>query len=117
MAEKKRLNPFQSFIVKAKAAQSIDVNSRKENSSGKESSLEFAKDVNSANDENNWVHYIDDETGYPYMYNSVTGEARWLSEGEYQDFEPAVITIESPWETLYDDNGNIYYYNKVCFDY
>ncbi len=68
-----------------------------------------------AEDEKNWVHYIDDETGFPYMYNTVTGEARWLTEAEYQENEPAIVEIESPWETLYDNDGNIYYYNKVSF--
>lgn len=97
----KRLNPFQSFIVKATA---------KPEASASSTSAATDKD---ADDEKNWVHYIDDESGFPYMYNTVTGEARWLTEAEYQGNEPAIVEIESPWETLYDNDGNIYYYNKV----
>lgn len=97
----KRLNPFQSFIVKATA---------KPEPSAPSTATAQEKDVD---DEKNWVHYIDDESGYPYMYNTVTGEARWLTESEYQGNEPAVVEIESPWETMYDNDGNIYYYNKV----
>ena len=96
----KRLNPFQSFIVKATA---------KPEASTLPPTAAAGID---AEDEKNWVHYIDDETGFPYMYNTVTGEARWLTEAEYQGNEPAIVEIESPWETLYDNDGNIYYYNK-----
>lgn len=97
----KRLNPFQSFINKA---------TKVEEQQNATEPLDPTADA-----PENWAHYIDDESGCPYMYNTVTGEARWLSEEEYQQQSDAVVIVEGPWEKLFDEDGNAYYYNRVSF--
>lgn len=75
-------------------------------------------------DQDGWVQYIDDESGYPYWYNEITGEARWASQEIQQAAdesagapETLVIpeTVMGPWEKYYDDEGNPFYYNRVSF--
>lgn len=99
MTEQPRLkkNPFQSFINKANGV--IVEKSAEET-------------ANAAKPEY-WLHYVDDETGYPYMYNTITGEAQWLSEEQYIEQTAPIVLEESPWEKHYDDAGNEFYYNKV----
>lgn len=77
-----------------------------------------------------WVQYLDDESGYLYWYNTATGEARWVTDGQEQeqsagaaDQPIATTAIEQPelnpliissaWEKYYDDDGNPYFFNKV----
>jgi hypothetical protein len=100
--KEKKLNPFRSFINKAKAK--------------KEDPQPPTEVTNPASSVENWLHYVDDATGCPYRYNTVTGEAEWLTQEDYKVQNDQVATVEisnSPWERYYDDDGNPYYYNKV----
>ena len=61
-------------------------------------------------DDAQWQQYVDETTGLPYLYNTVTGESRWLEEkGEY------TTSILNAWETYQDEEGNEFYYNTVVF--
>jgi hypothetical protein len=88
-----------------------------------------------------WVQYLDDESGYLYWYNEVTGEARWaetkqpevatdqqLTDGEGKQVasynlddanfgENPVQLPTAPWVKCYHDDGNPYYYNQVRKSY
>lgn len=48
----------------------------------------------------NWVQYIDEDTGNPYLYNEATGESRWIE------------VEECKWDKYYDDDGNEFYYHR-----
>lgn len=56
-----------------------------------------------------WVQYFDEDTGYPYLYNEITGEAKWI-DPETFNVEDLQINI---WEKYFDDDGNPFYYNRV----
>lgn len=53
-----------------------------------------------------WVQFVDDETGLPYLHNPVTKESRWIE---------TFTETQDEWETCYDDDGNQFYHNKVRF--
>lgn len=54
-----------------------------------------------------WVQCFDEESGWPYVYNEVTGEVKWV-EPESTDQLMAEL-----WEVCYDEDGNQFYYNSV----
>lgn len=54
-----------------------------------------------------WIQCYDEETGYPYVYNDVTGETKWIDPSESNDL---VVTL---WQKFFDDNGDEFYYNPV----
>jgi len=56
-----------------------------------------------------WIQCFDEETGYPYLYNDVTGETKWVDAETSNDL---VVTL---WQKFYDDNGDEFYYNPVNF--
>lgn len=109
-----RVNPFKKFIDQSIVGFPT------------ESTNEASNDPNQA-----WVQYLDDESGYLYWYNEVTGEARWAEEqpgtvepeqtGDsqpeptsqpYEGENVTPLIISSAWEKYYDDDGNPFYYNK-----
>ena len=57
-----------------------------------------------------WIQCFDEETGYPYLYNDVTGETKWVDAETSNDL---VVTL---WQKFYDDNGDEFYYNPVTFN-
>ena len=57
-----------------------------------------------------WIQCFDEETGYPYLYNDVTGETKWVDAETSNDL---VVTL---WQKFYDDNGDEFYYNPVNFN-
>jgi hypothetical protein len=70
-----------------------------------------AEPANESTDYGNdgWTQYIDDESGVPYWYNEVSGEARWIEDNS----DPTQIEIQGVWEKYYDDDGNPFYFNSV----
>ena len=36
------------------------------------------QDLDYNNDLDQWIQCIDEESGFPYLYNNATGESRWL---------------------------------------
>ena len=62
----------------------------------------------SATSAGTWIQCFDEETGYPYVYNDVTGETKWVDADASKDL---VVTL---WQKFYDDNGDEFYYNPVC---
>lgn len=60
-----------------------------------------------------WVEYVDEVTGVPYLYNNATGESQWI--------EPTLPISTSKdldeWETHYDEDGNEFYFNNVLVWY
>lgn len=93
-------NPFKNFIEKNKLPEVLTLNSMDPFNGNLEnyeiiSPLENSYEagdlakltsnlLENPDDANNWVQYMDDETGYLYWYNTVTGESRWLTEDEMQ---------------------------------
>jgi hypothetical protein len=84
----------------------------------------MSEEYNAANDVNgngespehwdDWVEYIDEATGAPYLFNNVTGESRWVELGENEDEQEGYYEEQqSPWQAYYDDDGNLFYYNQV----
>ena len=69
--------------------------------------------MSSNNYDSQWQQYTDEGTGLPYLYNSMTGESRWVEEERAVDTE----SILNAWETYQDERGNEFYYNKVYVDY
>lgn len=55
-----------------------------------------------------WIQCYDEESGYPYLYNSETGETKWVDAETSNDL---LVTL---WQKFYDDNGDEFYYNPVC---
>lgn len=53
---------------------------------------------------NEWEEYIDEETGYAFEYNTMTGETRWKQ-------------FDDSWQAFYDHDGNLYYYNSVSIKF
>ena len=66
--------------------------------------------MSSNNYDSEWQQYTDEASGLPYLYNTVTGESRWIEEGIVENTE----SILNAWETYQDDDGNEFYYNTVC---
>eukprot|EP01036_Dinobryon_divergens_P029732 gene29732-38873_t len=60
-------------------------------------------------DHTQWQQYIDEASGLPYLYNTATGESRWLEEEKMED----TTSILNAWETYQDDDGNEFYYNTI----
>lgn len=66
-----------------------------------------------------WDRYIDEETGFPYIVNTVSGESKW--DTELFDFslsadDLAVAAAGEPdcnWVEVTDNDGNVYFYNRV----
>ena len=54
-----------------------------------------------------WIQCFDEETGYPYVYNDVTGETKWIDATTSDEL---LVTL---WQKFYDDNGDAFYYNPV----
>jgi hypothetical protein len=54
-----------------------------------------------------WIQCYDEESGYPYIFNNVTGETKWVDVDSSQGL---LITL---WQKFYDDNGDEFYYNPV----
>jgi hypothetical protein len=159
-----RESPFKKFVAENKPGPIFNLASMDpfdgEVISPLENSYETGEVFQDPNDAQNWVQYLDDETGHLYWYHQVTGETRWLTEEEtnyytnqqtYENTEPAhhseqvfegsneygnaehvqtddyyhqnndtavnngdMIVIDAgPWEKYYDDDGNLFYYNKV----
>lgn len=54
-----------------------------------------------------WIQCFDEESGYPYLYNSETGETKWVDADTSNDL---LVTL---WQKFYDDNGDEFYYNPV----
>ena len=54
-----------------------------------------------------WIQCYDEESGWPYVYNEVTGEVKWV---EPESTEQLMAEL---WEVCYDEAGNQFYYNSV----
>lgn len=112
--EPNRVNPFKQFVDKNKSPAVLNLESldpfNGEVVSPLETSLENQEFVNASQegyanvggDTENWVQYLDDESGHLYWYNSVTGETRWLTEEEtnyynsYYNNQPAETSEPVP---------------------
>lgn len=57
--------------------------------------------------EGTWIQCFDEESGYPYVYNNVTGETKWIDAESSNDL---MVTL---WQKFYDDSGDAFYYNPV----
>jgi hypothetical protein len=81
--------------------------------------------ANPQDDPQNWVQYLDDETGCLYWYNQDTGEARWLTEEEQNKIYQDEQQQEAEWQAQqgnegtgeydqqqYDYNQGDFYYNS-----
>lgn len=60
-----------------------------------------------ASNNGDWVQCYDEESGYPYVYNTVTGETKWIDADTTNNL---MVTI---WEKYYDEQGYEYYYDPV----
>ena len=54
-----------------------------------------------------WIQCFDEESGYPYIYNNITGETKWIDAESSNDL---MVTL---WQKFYDDSGDAFYYNPV----
>eukprot|EP00981_Chlorochromonas_danica_P002915 scaffold598_cov183-Ochromonas_danica.AAC.5 len=98
-----RVNPFKKFIDQSLAGfptAESEVPKPADSASG-------GGEVGNSNLSNEdiekaWVQYLDDESGYLYWYNEVTGEARWVTEEEQQ----AYAAQSQPIETQDTTNSN-----------
>lgn len=54
-----------------------------------------------------WIQCFDEESGYPYVYNNITGETKWIDAESSNDL---MVTL---WQKFYDDSGDAFYYNPV----
>jgi len=57
-----------------------------------------------------WLQCIDEESGYPYLYNQHTGESKWVEVDEGDQHQQLLVTV---WEKYYDNDGYEYFYNPV----
>lgn len=61
-------------------------------------------------DDDVWLQCIDEESGYPYLYNQHTGESKWVEVDEGDQHQQLLVTV---WEKYYDNDGYEYFYNPV----
>ena len=54
-----------------------------------------------------WVQCFDEESGWPYVYNEITGEVKWVEPESTDQF------LAELWDVCYDQDGNEFYYNAV----
>jgi hypothetical protein len=59
--------------------------------------------------EESWLQCVDEESGFPYLYNNITGETKWV---DVEESENLMVTL---WQTFYDDEGDQFYYNPVSW--
>ena len=63
-----------------------------------------------------WTSFTDDDSGFVYYVNDLTGESKWAEEMQTVNGATLGDTVDDPnlWVEMFDDNrGYVFYYNEV----